>query len=140
MTTPLHDEIAALRAIRANDHGLTLFGCAFGSAPDELSPVGGAQYPFYIELADQAQLRLILDGYSALGLPSGSDAFDDERWHAMTMTFAAPATRRGYRYLAQVARILVSGNAVHMGDGYRVKLAWLLANPKQAEPWYLEEA
>lgn len=134
----LQHEIAALRRIAAHDDALTQRGCAYGYGGDELLPDGGKQYPFEIAPDGLGQLRLTIDGYDVLGMPQG-DAFDDAKWQDMQVTLNQPADRAGYRALALAGRHLVRGNTVNLGNSTRVKLSWLLMQPRKDAPWYLED-
>lgn len=136
MASLLEHEAAALRRIAA--HGYDLRGCSHGYGSDELTPDGGRQYLFYIEVADDGQLQLVVDAYSALRLPDGK-GFDDDQWNAMQMVFHAPATRADYRGIAAAARGLIKGHTVALGGCIRAKLAWLAAQPRADAPWYLED-
>lgn len=136
MAPSLQHEISALRRIAA--HGFDLRGSTHGYSADELISDGGKQYMFYVEPASPAQLRLVVDAYSALRLPDGKN-FDDDKWNAMQVEFHAPATRAGYRSLVTAARGLIAGNTVALGGCTRAKLAWLAAKPWPGAPWYLED-
>lgn len=134
----LNHEIQALRNW-GQWHGEDIPGEAFGCGwrIDTLTSLKARDYPFEIR-ANGQELVLWIDGYTALGLRQ-DEGFDSGKWNDMRMKFVESNTRKGYTHLAWIARTLVAGNTLHLGDGCRVKLAWLMSSERADAPWFLED-